>query len=155
MELKALLAAVSELTKRAIASGRIICVQESSRGAVVVPGAVAKEQGTRSKDVAYCYVLTADLPVEWFTTPQDLPKLRAKAVRFAENALKHFDRQGRTASKADIKAVLMEELTLSENAVLQAWKKIDKSLGSSGGNIPKDKRVSIDEIRDLWNNWGD
>ena len=148
-ERKKLLAGQLEDTVRnALASGRIICCEDGSQGARVVPPSLFSRKWKSGKDCYYCF--TRDLPKAWFSTSGQLRTRRRDAAKWMNETYLHFQSEGRTAGIGDLKTVAAKKFELTPNAVKDAWRDFNPK-PSQPGNCPRLKRVTLKEIKDLIN----
>jgi len=138
-----------ETVELAFDEGRVICAEAASKGDRLVPPSLTKplREHRRRKDIHY--LLSRELPRDWFSDVDTLPKRRKQAISWINHAGNHFASLDRRASSNDLKSVAMEKFGLTKHAVAEIWDDCQFSGKSAKGSIAAQQRVSINEIREI------
>jgi hypothetical protein len=141
-----------ELVKLSFKDGRILVCEKQSSGAVLVSPETAVEEVLKGPDFLYHYLLTNDLPSEWFYSPEELPARMSKAIRWLENSEKKLDAKGVRASKGDYANIMMRKFDLTMNAASDVWKRANRIHKDVSGNIPASIKATKSDLLEIGSN---
>lgn len=138
-----------ELIKQSFKDGRILVCEKQNLGAVLVSPETAVEETLKGPDFLYHYLLTKDLPPEWFHAPETLPAKMSKAIRWLENSMKKLHSKSVRASQGDYSNIMMRKFDLSMNATNDVWKRAKRVHKDVSGNIPSSMRATQADLLEI------
>ena len=133
----------------ALEDGRILCGERTDRGDLLLHPAEAADQWRPAMKRKLSYCFSSDLPKEWFQTDEPLHKLRIRTTEWMERAFRRFAGQGRRATVKDLKQVAKDRFGLSDNAVNEAWARVDVVEFEPLHNPKVDDKVKLFEIKEI------
>ncbi len=95
------------------------------------------------------YVLTRDLPEDWFFETSS----KTKTITVARDWIKDLDAEiyalGKVMTREDAVALIVEQFRLSDAAALKVWKGADLSMIRRSGRVKDSQRISRMEIKEI------
>lgn len=95
------------------------------------------------------YVLTRDLPADWFKVERARAKVLADARDWLRRSEKFFAVQGRRATKQHCIIVIKERFGLTETSAQEVWRTPDPQTIRPAGSPSGSQMVSLSEIREI------
>lgn len=138
-----------KLVMQSLIEGRILVSEKQGSGSVLVSPENSITELQNGPEFLYHFLLTKDLPPEWFYSPETLPSRISKAIRWLENAEKKLDTMGVRASQGDYTNILMRKFSLSMNAANEVWKRADRIHKDVSGNIPASIKAAKADLLEI------
>lgn len=139
----------TEFLRQSFKEGRILVSESQSSGSVLVSPENAFEEFLKGPDFLYHYLLTNDLPQEWFHSPEELPSKMSRAIRWLENSEKKLAAKAVRASQGDYTNIMMRKFGLSMNAAKDVWKQADRIHKDVSGNIPASIKATKADLLEI------
>lgn len=95
------------------------------------------------------YVLSKDLPKEWFSGLNTLPARRRKAIDWINRAGARIASQGKRATVQQLRTAAAEKFELTKHAVEEIWPKVDFPGKGKKGAIRQSDRISDSSINKI------
>lgn len=139
--------AVAGLAVKCLRDGRVLAIEETaSSGLLVPPDDWLGRAQTGAKGSAYRFMLTRDLPHNWYYAnlgPRQLEERKKKstAIKWLNGLYSEVAPSGRKATKADVKAELRRLFEITTEGLLdEIWKEAEIDLWRKSGAPSKEKR---------------
>ena len=146
-KLKELSAEIRTIFNQAITDGRILVGEDTPKGDRFIPPELARDLIFKRGKSNYKYLLSSNLPKDWFLKNETLAKTKANAKRWLERTYEAIEPSGKRWSQRDICVVLQEKFGLTPNAALDVCNNSDIPNRLKLGNIPTEERADIGVLR--------
>lgn len=133
-----------------LCTGRVLSVLEKSFGSTLILPSHWDDNRLRSpKEGELIFVFSHNFPAAWYHSPETLPSIKAKAIKWLESAEKKLDGKNLRASQSDYENIIMRKFELSKNATWEVWKKSDRIHKGVSGNIPEPNRATKSDLLEI------
>ena len=148
-ELDVLNKSIDETIKHALVEGRILVGEDTPKGDRFISPELASSISPSKRKPQYHFVLTRDMPSEWFSSVETLANRKTKAKRWLERAYVSISEFEKRWSGTDAKIVIREKFDLTPNAANDVWRESDIPNRGEPGNIPENERADISLLREF------